>query len=331
MNILDHLNLGRRHRLPAILATEAAECGLACMAMIARYHGHDVDLNGLRQRFSLSLAGASLRSLMGIADQLGFSTRALRAEIGGLGKVHLPVILHWDLNHFVVLKSIGRKTATIHDPAAGVRTMSLDQFSKHFTGVVLELARAEGFEPITEKAPMKLSFLWSRIRGSGSALLQVLILSAALQIATFAAPFQLQLVVDEALAQQDRELLLVIALAFGGLIIVQAAIEGFRGLGPASVRPSPELSDHRQSRSPSAPAAERLFREAARGRHHVPARLRQADPGRHHPGRGQHRDRRRHGLHRSLHPVLLFDHARADRHSGCCPQPVDLARSVSRA
>ena len=58
--------------------------------MIARYHGHDVDLNGLRQRFSLSLAGASLRSLMGIADQLGFSTRALRAEIGGLGKVHLP-------------------------------------------------------------------------------------------------------------------------------------------------------------------------------------------------------------------------------------------------
>jgi ATP-binding cassette subfamily B protein RaxB len=229
MSIFDDLNLGRRHKLPAILAAEAAECGLACMAMISRYHGHNVDLNGLRQRFSLSLAGASLRSLMGIADQLGFSTRALRAEIGSLNKVSLPAILHWDLNHFVVLKSINRKSATIHDPAVGIRTISLDQFSKHFTGVVLEVARAEGFEPITQTAPMKLSFLWSRMRGSWSALIQVLILSAALQIATFATPFQMQLVVDEALAQSDGDLLVVIALAFGGLVIVQALIEAFRG------------------------------------------------------------------------------------------------------
>jgi ATP-binding cassette subfamily B protein RaxB len=229
MNIFDRLNLGRRQRLPAILAAEAAECGLACMAMISRYHGHNVDLNGLRQRFTLSLAGASLRSLMGIADQLGFSTRALRAEIGSLAKVHLPAILHWDLNHFVVLKSINRKVAVVHDPAFGVRTLTLNELSKHFTGVVLEVARAEGFEPITQRAPMKLSYLWSRIHGSTGALTQVLILSVALQIATFAAPFQLQLVVDEALAQQDRDLLLVIALAFGGLIIVQSLIEALRG------------------------------------------------------------------------------------------------------
>src|SRR5258708_4308382 len=229
MSVLDHPSLGHRHRLPAILAAEAAECGLACMAMISRYYGDKVELNGLRQRFSLSLAGASLRSLMGIADQLGFSTRALRVDVGALNKVQLPAVLHWDLNHFVVLKSIHRKTAVIHDPAVGARTMSWEQFSKHFTGVVLELARAEGFEPITQTAPMKLSFLWSRLRGSWTALIQVLVLSTALQIATFAAPFQLQLVVDEALAQSDGDLLLVIALAFGGLVIVQALIETLRG------------------------------------------------------------------------------------------------------
>ncbi len=229
MNILEQLHVSRRRRLPAMLAAEAAECGLACMAMIARYYGHDVDLNGLRQRFSLSLAGASLRSLMGIADQLGFSTRALRAEVSALGKVNLPAIIHWDLNHFVVLKSISRKTAVVHDPAIGIRKLSIDQFSKHFTGVVLELAPAEGFEPISAKAPMKLSFLWSRLRGFPAALTQILLLSVALQIATFAAPFQLQLVVDEAIAQSDRDLLLVIALAFGGLIIVQASIETLRG------------------------------------------------------------------------------------------------------
>ena len=229
MKLLDTLGLGGGNRLPAILAAEAAECGLACMVMISRYHGHDVDLNGLRQRFSLSLAGTSLRSLMGIADQLGFSTRALRVEIDALNKVSLPAILHWDLNHFVVLKSIDRKVAVVHDPAIGVRRLTWDQFSKHFTGVVLESARAERFEPISQAAPMKLSFLWSKVRGGWSPFVQVLVLSIALQIVTFAAPFQLQIVVDEAIAQSDGDLLLVIALAFGGLVIVQALIEALRG------------------------------------------------------------------------------------------------------
>ncbi len=229
MSVLDQLNFARRRKLPAILAAEAAECGLACMAMISRFHGHDVDLNGLRQRFSLSLAGASLRSIMGIADQLGFATRALRVEMSALNKVHLPAIVHWDLNHFVVLKSVGRREAVIHDPASGVKTLSLDEFSKHFTGVVLEVAPSERFEPVTARAPMKLSMLWSRMRGSWPALIQVLILSAALQVAAFVAPFQMQLVVDEALAQSDRDLLKVIALGFGALIVVQALIEALRG------------------------------------------------------------------------------------------------------
>ena len=89
MSLPVELNFARRRRLPLVLASEAAECGLACLAMVARYHGHDVDLNGLRQRFALSMAGISLRSLVGLADQLGFSTRPLRVELSALAKVHL--------------------------------------------------------------------------------------------------------------------------------------------------------------------------------------------------------------------------------------------------
>jgi ATP-binding cassette subfamily B protein RaxB len=229
MSALDELNFSRRRRLPAVLAAEAAECGLACMAMIARYHGHDVDLNGLRQRFSLSLAGASLRSVMGIADQLGFATRALRVELSALDKVHLPAILHWDLNHFVVLRSVSARRLTVHDPAFGVRDLSPAEFSRHFTGVALEVARGEGFAPQTARAPMKLSLLWSKLTGSWPALAQVLILSFALQVAVFIAPFQMQLVVDEAVAQGDRSLLTVIALGFGALVVLQALIEALRG------------------------------------------------------------------------------------------------------
>ena len=117
MSLPEQLNFSRRRRLPLVLASEAAECGLACIAMVARYHGHDVDLNGLRQRFTLSMSGISLRSLMGLADQLGFSTRPLRVELSALAKVKMPAILHWDLNHFVVLNSVDRQVG--RDPRPG--------------------------------------------------------------------------------------------------------------------------------------------------------------------------------------------------------------------
>jgi ATP-binding cassette, subfamily B, bacterial CvaB/MchF/RaxB len=228
MKMPAQINLSRRRRLPVTLAAEGAECGLACLAMVAAYHGHDVDLNGLRQRFSLSLSGASLRSLMGFANSLGFGTRALRVELGSLHRVRMPAIIHWDLNHFVVLKCVNGETAVLHDPAMGARTLQLSEISNHFSGIVVELVPAPDFQPITARIPIKLASLWSQLSGSYGALAQVLLLSLALQVAVFAAPFQLQLVVDEALFHADRDLLLVLALAFGALAVMQAGIEALR-------------------------------------------------------------------------------------------------------
>ena len=139
-----------------MLASEVSECGLACIAMIARFHGHDIDLNGLRQRFALSMSGMSLRSLMGLADQLGLSTRPLRVELSALSKIKMPAILHWDLNHYVVLRSVTSRAIVIHDPALGVRTVPLAEVSKHFTGVVLELAPAASFRVVHARAPVRL-------------------------------------------------------------------------------------------------------------------------------------------------------------------------------
>lgn len=228
MNIPSELNFARRRRLPVIQGAEAAECGLACMAMVARYHGHDVDLNGLRQRFTLSMSGATLRSIMGFADSLGFAPRALKVELSALSKVRLPAILHWDLNHFVVLKSVSGGKAVIHDPALGARTYSLDDLSNHFTGVALELTPSDTFEKVTARAPIKLSSLWSRMVGFWPAFFQILGLSLALQVAVFALPFQMQLVVDEAIFRADRDLLTVLAIGFGALVIVQSVIEALR-------------------------------------------------------------------------------------------------------
>jgi ATP-binding cassette subfamily B protein RaxB len=223
------LNITGRTRLPVIIAAEAAECGLACMAMIASYHGHDVDLNGMRQRFSLSLSGATLRSIMGFADALDLAPRPLRVELCALTKVQCPAILHWNLDHFVVLAKASRRGITIHDPAVGKRWLSMTEASKHFTGVVVEFAPTANFTALVAHGSLPLRSLWSRMKGNHTAFAQVLILSLALQVVTFAAPFQLQLVVDQALFRSDADLLTVLALAFGGLALIQAGLDSLRG------------------------------------------------------------------------------------------------------
>ena len=123
---LELLRFSGRRRLPMIQQTEAAECGLACLAMVLSFHGHRIDLNTLRRKHPISLKGATLKTLMDTASRLHLNTRALRGEVDELDQLTLPAILHWDLNHFVVLKSVGRHIV-IHDPAFGERRLNLSR------------------------------------------------------------------------------------------------------------------------------------------------------------------------------------------------------------
>lgn len=223
------LQFNRRKVLPVVRGVEAAECGLACLTMVACYHGHKVDLNGLRQRFPSSMAGASLKGVMSLADQLGLAPRAVKAELDAVRKLSLPAIIHWNLNHFVVLKSVGNRKLVVHDPAHGERSFTWQAFSEHFTGVALELSPCPEFKPVEDQRPLRLTDLWTRVQGVTPTLTQLLLLSLALQLVIFAAPFQMQLVVDEALMRNDVPLLLTLALAFGSLVVLQAILEWLRG------------------------------------------------------------------------------------------------------
>jgi ATP-binding cassette subfamily B protein RaxB len=104
-----------------MLQSEAAECGLTCVAMVAAHHGHRVNVGGLRRRFPGSMKGATIAELIAVASELELSSRALRLELDELPKLQLPAILHWDLNHFVVLQSVSGRRVTILDPAGGRR------------------------------------------------------------------------------------------------------------------------------------------------------------------------------------------------------------------
>src|SRR5262245_59364948 len=100
------LDFSLSRRAPVILQSEAAECGLACLAMVASFHGHRIDLATLRSRHAISLKGSTLADLMRLAGELKLAPRPLRVELSHLRELRLPCVLHVDFNHFVVLTRV---------------------------------------------------------------------------------------------------------------------------------------------------------------------------------------------------------------------------------
>jgi ATP-binding cassette subfamily B protein RaxB len=228
MSLIDKLAFAFRSSLPLVLQAEATECGLACLAMVAGYHGHVVDLATLRRRFPVSLKGATLAGLIQVAGQLNLGTRPLKLDLDHLHKLRLPCVLHWDFNHFVVLKAVNGKSVTIHDPGIGSRTLSLDEVSKSFTGVALELWPTTNFQPKVEKQTIRLRSLMGRVNGLFSSCAQILVLALALEAFALLSPFFLQWVIDNVILSADRDLLTTLAIGFALLMLMQQALQAIR-------------------------------------------------------------------------------------------------------
>lgn len=169
-----------------------------------------------------------MANLVSMAGSLGFACRALKLDIKQMRQLNLPCILHWDMNHFVVLKKLHRSGAVIHDPARGVRQMSIEQLSTHFTGVALEISPTSDFSPQEMRVQARLSDLWTSIVGWQRALVQTLLLSALLQLFVLAAPSYLRLVIDDAVTRLDEQFLAILAVSFALMYVIQAATEALR-------------------------------------------------------------------------------------------------------
>jgi ATP-binding cassette subfamily B protein RaxB len=175
------------------------------------------------------LKGINLPRMLGIADALGLEARPLRAELKYLSEAQRPCILHWDLNHFVVLHRITHKGAEIYDPARGRYWISLEEASKHFTGVLLELTPSAQFAPLQERQRVSLRALAGKVGGLRRVLVQLFGLALAIETLTLIMPFQMQWVVDQVLLSSDLNLLVVLTLGFLVVICLQAGLAIARG------------------------------------------------------------------------------------------------------
>lgn len=223
------LGLFDRARIRLVRQSEVTECGLASLAMIANFHGLDVDLGTLRRQYPPSLSGATLKSLMSTADLVGFAGRALKLPLDELSNLHLPAVLHWDLNHYVVLERVRGGKALIHDPAGRSRWFDKGELSKHFTGIALELRPAEDFEPADRRERLRLPQLWRRMTGLKRAIAQAVVLTLVMQAFVLASPYYMQIAIDSALPALDRNLLTVLAIGFGLFALINAVATLLRG------------------------------------------------------------------------------------------------------
>lgn len=218
-----------RRRVPMILQSEAPECGVACVAMIASYHGLRTDLSAMRLRLSPSMRGVTLQHIAAMASTMNMSLRGVSAQLQGLGRLRLPAILHWDMNHFVVLTKVESNRITVHDPARGKRVMPLEEVSRHYTGVAAELQPSPGFKRRDERERITAWQLMGSFGQMHGTLAQVILLSFVLEAFAIASPFFVQIVVDRVVVGRDSDLLTLLGLGFGLLAVMQVAVTAVRG------------------------------------------------------------------------------------------------------
>ncbi|WUR12724.1 peptidase domain-containing ABC transporter [[Empedobacter] haloabium] len=210
-----------------VLQGESSECALACLAMIASHHGQVHDMAAMRRRFDTSQRGATVAELVRHASALELAARPVRLELEDLPELKLPCILHWNLNHFVVLTRVlaGARGVIVLDPALGERRLSMAQVSHSFTGVALEFTPTPRFERHDHSTPLSLRGLVGPVRGLRRATVQLLLWSAALELFAVMLPIFNQVVVDEVILSGNRPFLTTLFCAFLLLVAVYAGID----------------------------------------------------------------------------------------------------------
>lgn len=215
-------------RLPVIFQTEVAECGLACLAMVVSFFGFRTDLASLRARLGTAQGGMSMKQLIVQAGHLGLSARAVRAELSSLKHLHVPCILHWDMDHFVVLKKAGRRNIVVHDPRVGVLELPYSEASKLFTGIAIEFEPNERFERRKESNVPTLHSIMGRTAGIIPALAHIFGLALLLEIIALISPAVMQWLVDKGLSSPDENQIITIVAGLGLLMVINLTVSTIR-------------------------------------------------------------------------------------------------------
>ncbi len=154
-----------RVRTPMILQMEAVECGAAALAIMLAYYHRIVPLATLRRDCGVSRDGSKCSNILKAAQTYGMVAKAYKRDMAALKKSAYPYIVFWNFNHFLVVEGYRKGRVYLNDPAAGPRSVPLEEFDRSYTGVMMALTPGPDFKRGGAK-PSLLLGLWKRLRGS---------------------------------------------------------------------------------------------------------------------------------------------------------------------
>lgn len=162
-------------KVPVVMQLEALECGAASLAMIMAYYGKWVPLEQVRIDCGVSRDGSKAKNIYIAAQHYGFDVKAYSMSPEALrDNGNFPCIIHWNMNHFVVLNGFRGKNVYINDPARGTVKITWDEFDKSFTGIVLVPTPSADFKP-GGKRRSTVDFARKRLVGTGAAIAFVML------------------------------------------------------------------------------------------------------------------------------------------------------------
>ena len=217
-------------KVPVVMQMEALECGAACLAMVLAYYGKWMPLEQVRVDCGVSRDGSKAGNVMKAARSYGLEAKGYRMGLEAVkGISAFPCIIHWNLNHFVVLCGFRGNHACINDPARGSVKVTMDEFDKAFTGIVMVFAPTENFEP-DGKRTSTLAFARKRLPGAGAAMVFVMLTSIIGYVFTLLNPAFSRFFMDRLLTGENSELLTPFIALVAAVSLLQVFVAAIRAV-----------------------------------------------------------------------------------------------------
>ena len=221
-------------RTPTVLQMENTECGAASLSIVLQHHGRYVPLTQLRELCGVSRDGSDAANLILAARSLGLDAKGFKKGLESLKEVKGPAILFWEFNHFLVFEGFRRDRVALNDPALGPRTVSLEEFDRSYTGIVLTMEPGPQFQR-GGRAPSVWPVVVRRMTSEPMGALFILIAGLLLILPQLVMPVFAQIYLDEVIGNSMGQWLKPMLWAMALTIGLQVALQHLQLVGTRSL------------------------------------------------------------------------------------------------
>lgn len=215
--------MGSVAKVPVVMQMEAVECGAASLCMILAYYGKWLPLDKVREDCDVSRDGTNARNLIRAARNYGLEASGCKMDMSDILKAEKPCIIHWDFRHFVVLCGFKRGYALINDPARGHISVSMQEFNRSFTGIVLNFSPTKEF--VTSANPPKVfHFIKERLSGILLPLIYVMLAGLVMAVINVLNPSLNKVFIDKVFVGGQQAWVLPLLWAMFGVFLIQIIV-----------------------------------------------------------------------------------------------------------